>query len=534
MNVVRTSGMQKIALVSFGIVLCIVFLEIGLRTAGFLYLITVEYRNRPRPVRAGECRIVCMGESTTVWGGENSWPAQLERILNEGSQQGRFKVFNKGRHAVDSSYLISILDDVIARYNPHIVITMMGINDGDQTVAFEEAFSPGAGVFFRGMRVYKLARLLQLHIFSKIAELKSSRKGRDEFAPSSGEKDGIVIVESLMEQGKFAEAEEYLARMLEQGLDTDSANLYLGYLYLRQGRYKDAEEKLSKVNETGRRGESALVLLGKLNTYQKKYREAERILKRAIELYPRRSTPYTELCFCYRDAKDGSIDVHAAKIEKLLLEAIGKVPESDCRALYLELANLYRSESRGQEARLIYEKLFAVWPDYSSAYELMRQYEAEREYKKIDELMERASSLPHVSKNERLCGLLAVFYQQKGDVKKANKFFKAALHQRLRYYYPATRANYQRLQEITAQRGIRLVCVQYPMRSVVPLKKLFDSTDGLIFVDNEASFKKAVAGGRYKDYFEDNFAGDFGHCTARGNRLLAENIARAIRNECCK
>jgi len=47
-------------------------------------------------------------------------------------------------------------------------------------------------------------------------------------------------------------------------------------------------------------------------------------------------------------------------------------------------------------------------------------------------------------------------------------------------------------------------------------------------VDNEKIFKGALGKNNYKLYFRDMFAGDFGHCTLKGNLLLAENIARAI------
>jgi hypothetical protein len=66
------------------------------------------------------------------------------------------------------------------------------------------------------------------------------------------------------------------------------------------------------------------------------------------------------------------------------------------------------------------------------------------------------------------------------------------------------------------------------MRQLEALKKLFDSTEDIIFVDNERIFKDALKQGGYTDYFQDNFAGDFGHCTPEGNRLLAQNIANTI------
>ena len=47
-------------------------------------------------------------------------------------------------------------------------------------------------------------------------------------------------------------------------------------------------------------------------------------------------------------------------------------------------------------------------------------------------------------------------------------------------------------------------------------------------MDNEKVFKQALRKASYDEYFRDNFAGDFGHCTPNGNRLLAENIADTI------
>ena len=45
---------------------------------------------------------------------------------------------------------------------------------------------------------------------------------------------------------------------------------------------------------------------------------------------------------------------------------------------------------------------------------------------------------------------------------------------------------------------------------------------------DELIFKKALKTSKYKDYFTDSFAGDFGHCTQKGYELLAKNIADTI------
>jgi hypothetical protein len=69
------------------------------------------------------------------------------------------------------------------------------------------------------------------------------------------------------------------------------------------------------------------------------------------------------------------------------------------------------------------------------------------------------------------------------------------------------------------------------MRNVEPLKRIFEKDKGVIFVDNEQVFKEAVRESGYKEYFTDMFGGDFGHCTQKGNELLAQNIADVILRE---
>jgi hypothetical protein len=70
------------------------------------------------------------------------------------------------------------------------------------------------------------------------------------------------------------------------------------------------------------------------------------------------------------------------------------------------------------------------------------------------------------------------------------------------------------------------------MRDIQHLKDIFqDYAKGIMFVDNKSVFEEAIRQGSYVEYFRDMFGGDFGHCTNKGNRLLAENIADAIVKE---
>jgi len=97
--------------------------------------------------------------------------------------------------------------------------------------------------------------------------------------------------------------------------------------------------------------------------------------------------------------------------------------------------------------------------------------------------------------------------------------------------YGFLRHNYRKMKSILDSRGIKLCCMQYPRRNITNLTLMFDAPEDVIFVDNEWVFKEALKKGRFEDYFIDSFAGDFGHCTPRGNRLIAENIANVILRE---
>jgi len=128
-----------------------------------------------------------------------------------------------------------------------------------------------------------------------------------------------------------------------------------------------------------------------------------------------------------------------------------------------------------------------------------------------------------------LYGALGTLYFGKGQTALAQEFYDREERVRSASYNPITAENYRKLKRILDGKRIKLVCVQYPMRDVALLKKIFHGDDeGVLFVDNEKTFKEAVQKDGYKAYFVDMAGGDMGHCTETGNRLLAKNIADVI------
>ena len=97
------------------------------------------------------------------------------------------------------------------------------------------------------------------------------------------------------------------------------------------------------------------------------------------------------------------------------------------------------------------------------------------------------------------------------------------------FYNVETKTNYLKLERITRANGIKLVCMQYPMRDPASLiEMLGEKGESVLFVSNNDNFRKALKKHGYWYYFCDSFAGDFGHCTEEGNRLIAENLSDEI------
>ncbi len=136
-----------------------------------------------------------------------------------------------------------------------------------------------------------------------------------------------------------------------------------------------------------------------------------------------------------------------------------------------------------------------------------------------------------MDENKRMVlGALATLYQATGRGELADQYYRQASQNGPDWYGPLTCINYHKLKEALDQRGIKLVCVQYPVRSIESLRQVFSlgEQNEIIFVDNEEIFKAAIKSSSYHEYFVDIFCGDFGHCTPKGNKLLAENIAKAL------
>ena len=506
---------QRIGLILLGVFLCIVLLEIGLRLGGFIFLSLQEYRNRVSIREKGTYRIMCLGESTTAVGGEDSYPRQLEEVLNQRDLGIRFSVINKGVPGTNTALIASVLEDNLNRYNPDMVTAMMGINDDilADVVAYQDTSDSRITLFLKSLKTYKLAKLIQLHIINKAQEIGIYRPKeiRENIPPPSND------LTQLQEQ------EGMLKEAVEINPKDDGAYFQLGRCYLVQGYYAKAEEMLKKAIEINPGNDLVYIKLGWCYYFQEKYSNLEEVLKKAIQINPKNYQIYFILACYYKRRK------RYDKVEEILKKAIEINPRNP--QAYIELAGHYKNQREHNKVEETFKKAIEIEPgEHWTNFELGGCYLLQGKYDKSEEALKKAIEIN--PRYDAAYGALAHCYQDQGRHRLAEEYFDKANRLRLERYNSITRQNYQRLKEILDKRGIKLVCMQYPMRSIEPLKRLFDSTEGMIFVDNEGIFKEAIRQASYDEYFTDIFGGDFGHCTPKGNRLLAENIADVILREC--
>ena len=299
-NRVKIPLRQKTILVIFGLFLALTILETGLRLGGFIILSLQERRNLLSLRQRGEYRIICLGESTT----QGQYPAYLEEILNQRNIGIKFSVIDKGVAGNSTGFILSQLEANLDKYQPDLVVTMMGINDYGAYMPYAAGLNAQIMLFFKSFRTYKLTRFLWLHIITKAIEQdnfiqqEATFKKAIEFNPQNGQA-YTELGRLYARQGKHNEAEQVFKKALELNPRNELAYTELGWLYLRQGKDTEGEQAFKKALELNPRNDEAYVELGWLYIKQGKHTEAGQVCKKAIELNPQNDQAYAELGWFY-------------------------------------------------------------------------------------------------------------------------------------------------------------------------------------------------------------------------------------------
>ncbi len=497
MTAVAEKAARRLIAVALGMLFAFLLLEASLRVTGFALRGWQAQGNLAAMRQKGAYRIMCIGESTTRW----QYPQALERILNARDVGIKFSVIDRGVAGATTSVLLSGLESDLDRYQPDMVVAMMGINDQG---GYYADIPESEGILFQHLRVYRLARLLWRDAGRRRAERgvpaarmirSGDRAGASAGLGKAADDEDARLGGYYLERGAYAQAIAPFKRALAR----DHAESYvyegLGAAYKELGRVKEAEAILKEGIARKPGAVSLHTDLGWLYQNQGRFKDSEKVFSRALKIRPGHAEAYDGLGESYLGQRD------YVKALMYLRKALEADPGKE-----------YKNE------RLIKGLLWA------SCF-------ARGDLSGLRPLIERIGRENSVM-DDKIHGALAMAYAAMGETAHAAQARDRAEGLRLRTYNPATLANYLRLKEILDRRGIRLACAQYPMRGTASLRRTLRGHEaGVVFIDNQRVFRDAVKRDSYETYFIDMFAGDFGHCTESGNELLARNIAESLLEE---
>jgi len=474
---------QKLGLVAFGLFLTFLGLEAALRLGGFITLSLQEHRNAVSLRQEGAYRILCLGDSTT----QGAYPAFLEQALNGRDLGIRFSVIDRGLRAANSSMLMNRLGSGLETYHPDMVVAMMGINDRGPHMPFEPETRFKTVRLIRTLKTYKLARISWMHIAGAGNRVKPARHD----AVAAGEP-------AIKPKARPAFAQDQTNQVVNP--KKDAAFRELGRAYREQGRFADAEAAFKKALKIDPGDGDVYSDLGDVYNLRRQSAKAVAAYQKAVQINPGNDSAYAALGRTYYSQADFAEAVEAhRKALKINPRARG---EYGAMAWAIVGLSDTHSESQKQLAKSLLQELAgqAIKAD--------------------------------LKLQDKVYGAISTAYTELDEPGLARQYQEKAEESRREEYDPVTADNFRRLHEILDRRGVKLVCVQYPMRGLDPLREIFQGkTDGIVFVDNEKIFRDAVKKSSFKEYFKDIFGGDFGHCTDKGNELLARNIADVLARE---
>ena len=568
-----TSIFQKAIVVLSGLILSLVLFEAGLRLGGFILTSMQAYENFRSVKQKGTYRILCLGESTT----RGQYPQLLEQVLNQRHIGVRFSVIDEGKSGINTFFISGRVESYLAEYHPNMVVAMMGIND--KYIKYYQDIGESRTWIFQHCRVYRFGRILYMHFLKKLqgkdiygsdrtdwerkpmlggegtaiekADLPSEvsvddgmagldpKNDKENFGargtsqhddffepPRFPEKTShyVRIGQLYWAQSKFSQAEDSFKKAIELNPENDNAYVALGQLYLRQGKLSQAEASFKKAIERNSKNDRAYAGFGEFYRLQDKSPQAENSYRKAIELNPKNDNAYVGLGRLYQN--QGKF----LQAEDFFRKAVELNPKNE--DTYIRLGRLCKHQGKSQQAEDSFKKAIEFSPANTFYFlELAALYREQGKFSMAANVLQKANEFdPH---DARVLVAMASLYEEMGKPELANGCAKKADQFGLEDQSAVTVNNYRNLKEILDRKGIKLVCMQYPMRNVEPLKKIFGKYEGVIFVDNESVFKEALkkSGYKYKEYFRDMFGGDFGHCTPKGNMLLAQNVADVILRE---
>lgn len=220
-----------------------------------------------------QIKILCIGESTTVWGGEDAYPGFLQRKLK--SRFGdKYQVINKGLPGANTHKVLSELPRYLDDVQPQIVVVMTGINDYWATIDKDAPLWQRSLEFMsRYLMLAKLTRNILVNIeYGKKTDIEMS-KAADCGGHNSEIGKFVKEAELIKKSGDIKKTVEYLEQKISlltpNGDCSIGDPLYWMLISLQEHELNNKELALQTVEKV-------------LSSYMVPYKRSEFLVKRNL------------------------------------------------------------------------------------------------------------------------------------------------------------------------------------------------------------------------------------------------------------
>ncbi|MBN2407370.1 MAG: tetratricopeptide repeat protein [Elusimicrobia bacterium] len=472
-------------------------LETSLRISG--YLVGKSRRQltaHDMKEYSGRINILCIGDSYT-WGGllpkKDSYPGILQKMLDKSGKKD-VNIINWGVCEYNSAQSLDILRDQVELDKVDCIIILSGAANLFNLIGYHSQ----AGIL-ENMRVYKMVKVLSTNLKSRLMQLKARLK-------KSGPED------------EYADGPRPVLSRTD-GLDGEiRKKISLAWSYTNNKMYDEAEKMLLDLDREN--PEQPEILYGLGHLYRRLYdsEKAEKYLKKAIAYKPDLAPAYVDLGVAYENMEE--FDKAIAAIRKFLELGADLKEDKYFNRAFKVLGHSY--ECMGDRAESIkYYCMYLEYEGVSSDYSVYRaiaqqylyqsRYDAENLTKTLNNIVR---SNPVMKKDKNITSFIRYFENKDKWEKRLEKWIYADLEKMIR---------------ICRQNDIRIIIQNYPLESPVANRAIgkIVSRYSLPLVDNLEVFNNLWKnGGQKENYFLED-----GHCTARGNRVMAENVYAALIRE---
>ncbi|MFH0985845.1 MAG: SGNH/GDSL hydrolase family protein [Candidatus Omnitrophota bacterium] len=256
--------MKKLLVFLLGLLSVVMVLEISLRSVSFLHASARDFLD-PKPAAAPGSQqvILCLGNSFTKGDGAEasmSYPAQLQRLLDQRLPSRKFEVLNQGKGGQNTSELIKVLSRELDRYRPDFVLLQTGqpnlwnyLRYTDHLRRKDKDFSwPRHGTYvvrdlLYESRVYRLIVLLRDNLRQKSAacegfslgENRRYRMSRSYLEATQLTRDANAQKVTL-DPGQSLWALQVVWRALVSDPGNSENYVFIGHIYRHRGDYEKA------------------------------------------------------------------------------------------------------------------------------------------------------------------------------------------------------------------------------------------------------------------------------------------------------